>query len=696
MSKIVIYWNNNNYGQTLKMHLKDEEYYVCTDPLDRVKCTWEKKEVDVFVVLCELDWDGALLSELKGISLAQELRRDGVKAPIVFFSFLSADQIVRTRKELGIIKTPALQHSFIQLPMVEMFNANKTRSINRVKQELHKFCPGGDKKMRKQSDKDLAYTKMLYCDWMGMLKRIKHSLSNEETEANSDKNKELKRQLEYIIEKVFPKDKDKLKKELSETPELKTFCSKLIDRILPNETLQICADNRSKKKSHSPNIISILYLEDNPDDNRVETFQKYCEENTIELNDKTYNLKLEIVSDMDEIKNQLLDLENKEKDSYDGMAKRNISGVYKFLDKQVVICDIELKDKNGFLQFLGYDLIEQMANISRTPLYYIVTDMTRSVYDQVKPDIVKRIMLKEEAFGSKEAIKNFLYGVRDELEDRMNAQNQIPKIQKVFDYFYNYLKRNNFSSFLVKFKDIDGSEIGEEILSFEQLNTFVNEKAIALSEKFQTFINTEKSNGLIDFVLFNRCCKTMREMIDKSMQRGGKKFTKDSIDMSRSPNDGDLERFVRILILRRFFLWTEIFVSKNEIVESLENYRENELKYKDEKKAEGEINKKERNRRFNTKDLALRTIGAQYKALNKEGYENYEAFLFGEDGTEVTKNGGYNNETRLDDTLLFGKIGRKNLILMEEEEAFKAALGQCCGKMQTSSSRPKKKSAKKA
>ena len=67
------------------------------------------------IILCELQLaSSSLRNELNGISLAQNLRRNGYKGGILFISFLSRKQVIKLKPEYSLINT--IGHDFIQLP----------------------------------------------------------------------------------------------------------------------------------------------------------------------------------------------------------------------------------------------------------------------------------------------------------------------------------------------------------------------------------------------------------------------------------------------------------------------------------------------------------------------------------------------------------------------------------------------------
>lgn len=645
MAKIIVCWNDNAFAKQLK-EKQGEDIFVCT--CWRELMTQKIKKADLFVVLCELEWDHTVseapFNDFRGVSLVQQYLRSekGVTAPVLFVSILSPEKIVEFKEDTDIVMTPALQHGFLQLP-----SGNPKEFLV----SLYDYLPTIGS-MKKMGDKDLAYTRMFYCDLNGMLRRIHHLIrdfnaNNETVEDYRKKYKNQIKQLRHIIEHHFPTDKNTLTEELAERNDLHTFCQKLLDQWDSNQTI-VYVGNTERQKP-----VTILYLEDNVGDDNVERFKQFCTNHARQF-------KLDIVSDSNSMP-EVLDL------------SRSVN--HFFANYDVVICDIELRDQDGLLQYLGYDMIEKMAKKTRKPLYYIVTNMSRSVYDQVKPDIVKRIMLKSEAFGSDANIEKFLYGIQEVLKDREGKQKGANDIQNIFNYFYCYIESNK--GFPICFSFTNLKKEGQpdniehvELSDFNELNDFVNSKATELYGYFIKLIDENKNgDNPCDFLTFNKCCKDFRTQIGETMQRGGRNF-RSTLDVTMNPLQDDLVRFVKILILRRLFLCIERFVIANDISNKFKNYRE-QLPYK----RHTQTAHTEKLRSFSLHDIAFRAIGEQFKSLNIDSYlGKLDDSLFGSDGTEVTKttkgkdSNHFRAQSRLDATLLWANS--KDLALTKEEADF--------------------------
>ena len=145
-------------------------------------------------------------------------------------------------------------------------------------------------------------------------------------------------------------------------------------------------------------------------------------------------------------------------------------------------------------------------------------------------DIVKRIMLKSEAFGSDANIEKFLYGIQEVLKDREGKQKGANDIQNIFNYFYCHIEFNK--GFPICFSFTNLKKEGQpdniehvELSDFNELNDFVNNKATELYGYFIELIDGNKNgDNPCDFLTFNKCCKDFRTQIGETMQRGGRNF----------------------------------------------------------------------------------------------------------------------------------------------------------------------------
>lgn len=597
MSKIIVCWNDDAFGRELKNKAKEDacNYEVCISKKDwdKYKIRTEVKKVKILIVLCELSWDHdttvAPLTEFRGISLAQHLRAElGYKFPIVFLSILSPEQLVASPSIYAdIVLTPALQHAFLQLP------------INATPRNLLSTFFEYSNKLRMQNDKDLAYTRMFYCDVQGIIKRIRHSING----ANRDK---LIRQLKSLVEIEFPNKQNELNELLANSGNLSRFCDTLIESRA--KAYSVLALNEKAKR--------ILYIEDDIEDAYVKKFCEYCNRHKDEFD-------LHIVSDKSE-------LESVWKEGYSNY----------FADQDIVICDIELR-YDGKLEYMGYDIIDKMTAKSKKPVYYIVTNMSRSVYDQIKTDAVKRITLKSEVWGAETNIEKFLYGVKEVLKDReANLQQTRKDCDIVFNYFYSYMK--TWDPFVeIEYKDVKDMGTTITMCGWKKINQFVDQKALQMFDFFTGKYNDIKktSNGTNAFLIFNRCCEAMRKKLDENNLRGGKEWN--AMDMTNIPSPKDLNRFVKILVLRRFFLRVKKWVCGNDIMVALEEYRDG------------------KGQKLSLQDLSFRAVGGQYKTLSKSKDDWFAQNLETEGVVRL--------QSRFDATLLWAA---KSMQLTEEEKEF--------------------------
>jgi len=119
MDRILICWNQSQYVENINI----DGYEI-----DKFKSRTEfmkdfaakSKNAAYIVVLCELTWSHEVedkpYSDMSGIKLVQHIRKEGIKLPVLFISFLSRKDILEKHPDAEIIRTPALKHGFCQLP----------------------------------------------------------------------------------------------------------------------------------------------------------------------------------------------------------------------------------------------------------------------------------------------------------------------------------------------------------------------------------------------------------------------------------------------------------------------------------------------------------------------------------------------------------------------------------------------------
>ena len=533
------------------------------------------REYNGFVVLCELQWNhkatSADFSEFQGIYFVQDyLRRElGLKAPVVFTSFMDAKEIVKQQPVYSIIMTPALQHEFVRLPsppeaLVEPFA-----------------------QMWFMSDTELVYTQMQYCNFKGLLGQIKHNAEGR----NDTELIPFRKQIEYVLDRQF-KDDLRLKEEFDKTPDkdISSFCEKLINKL--NEY----SDNSSATAAktvidiefackYKSDQIKVLMLEDDMDDKNVRKFNDY-----IKSKNKAYQKEgvWFLFSEPHVVK-----------------GKKEFTNELNLNEYQVVICDIEIREE-GYLTSLGFNLVREAAKSNAKPLYYIVTNVTRSFFDQIKRASVRRIYLKKEVFGSNDNIRTFLYGIKEVVEEKQVEEiNTYKKCELTFHKLYNYVKYDD--GYFFNYSNYSDGTVCAYISAFDELEAVVKEQSLVLIKQFLKYCRTKNVLETDDadlmkknnYRLFNENCSWMRAYISVNVELGNEKSLFYLAGNEKIPTKEDLERFAIRLTLRRFFLYVRGFVDHYKIMESV-NF--NKLEAGD-------------SRKFNQNDIACRAINTDCKCL---------------------------------------------------------------------------------
>lgn len=511
-----------------------------------------------FVVLCELDWDHELSgnggSLWKGVGLVQGYLRSkkSLNVPIIFVSYSASFSIIKDEPGASIILTPALQHQFVRLPV----------------SDFKKEVLGLFKEMRPMTTLEQRYTKQLYCDCEGMLHRIKHNVGGTDNDT-------LKTQIVYVIDKCFSYEKERLIKKLEGSgTDLKVFCQELLD-MMDNGRQTDNTINPEFVCSSGSSQIKTLLLEDNKDDKYINRFVEYIRN-----------------------KNQVYQEQNKVylfEEPRVVRDEKTFDSKFKRIKFEVVICDIEIKDEEGKLNSLGFNIIENKVNKGYTrPLYYIVTNVTRSFYDQIKIPRVNRIRLKEEVFGSDLEIERLLYGIKEVVQHKEQEMDDPQKYLKVWEILDNYVRNPENYPFVFKNKTKFGIDCFD---SFDELDFCVNTKSLDLIKQFLILINQKSAEYYPARIKikkeYDHICEDMRMIIKRGITCGNEEFVR-HFDFGQSIKPDDIEKFVIRLILRRFFLYLIEFIK---FVDLESHYSEN-LK-------------------LNAKDIACRAISKQFKRIDE-------------------------------------------------------------------------------
>ena len=327
---------------------------------------------------------------------------------------------------------------------------------------------------------------------------------------------------------------------------------------------------------------------------------------------------------------------------------------YSLLDFDVVICDIEIWNDKDELVTLGFNVIESMAKEYSRPLYYIVTNVSRSFYDQIKIPYIRRIRLKKEVFGTKASIKTFLYGIKEVYDNRKTeSKEQDYKIEAFLNKMYDYIHGSECypKQFGKPFAKDDSSMI--KVNSFDDIeNKIIKVKSMELIKHFLILFNKNPMGESNSFDVFNHNCEEMRTFIEKNIGYGNEKLHKIIAEREKNKQSlttKDIDNFIIKLILRRFFLYVMGFISNYALTKSFEVYKKNK-----------KLNDKSRG--ITEKDLACRAISKQFMSI--KGEKNRENNLIKT----------YPLSQCLNNILLFAKE-RESLRLKKEEQDFVDALG---------------------
>lgn len=598
-NKIIVIGNGNSFDINPN---GDSTFTVCNCQSELLALDKkELKNAKGFLVLCELNWDDIDSEidnslEFAGIRLVQRFirKKKSLKAPVVFVSSKSEKYICSINPGNKIIRTPALKHYFKNLFDLP----DKLDTLFKDKEYM--------------TDTELAYTKLLYCDTKGMLAKINHVLEGR----NKTEQEKYRKDIEYVLEQEFGNDASVME-EYQNTENLNVFCKSLLARMdySNNSCVQdsFWSENRFK-------TIRILLIEDEYEkDLNVKRFVKYIQKlkSDAKKAHATALFELTVVKNTDDI--DLNDSDNFKKNT--------------LADYDVVISDIEICDESGNLVSLGFDEIETMSRNHKRPLYYIVTNISRRFFDQIKNPYVRNIRLKEEAFGSDSRIETFLYGIKEVYNDReYENREKVLECEKLFDNLFGYIK--------------------QDVETYNEIEITVKEKSSELIKRFLSLFISNKfgyNNGDgRNFDIFNKNCTTMRAFIKESIGLGNgnlDKNIKKRAKNNQDPTEDDVNNFVVRLILRRFFLYVKSFIAHFDLMTSFDEYKRTHQLDKN-----GNIT-------ISENDMACRAISEQYKSLMGEP-------------TIKTKQQSH----CLDETLLFSK--RVPMHLTAEEQAFVDAIAK--------------------
>lgn len=599
-------------------------FCTCTSFDDLNKTLNKTSEINGFIVLCELDWsDYDTADALKGITLVQHFLRyeKKLKAPVIFTSFSEREDILVERPDANIILTPAVRHKFIQYS----FNISAL---------LHAFDD-----MKNLTKRQLDYTIKRFCDIKGLLSHIKHNVHGCSGEGLGV----IKTQLLYAVKKTFSNDTEKLNKikAASTDKEIEKICVQLLDDLQHKNEIEniklidfIC-DSEDKQ-------MRTLILDDNPNDD--------CTNRLVTCMNR--------IHDKMSAKNYICSIARP-------MITRNVEEFFNELDRKNctynnIILDIEIWNKSGDLESLGFDIAEEVMMRMSTPVQInMITNITRSLHsrliDSYNNDVIKGIYLKEEILSSDARAIKFIQNLNQEWNSFYSLY-KTPQYDccKTFQRLLSIAKRRMPNN--VKY-DIDFNKISDvgktdiktyTITNYDEFDIAVNDISTELIRRFLTECGHTTTDE-ITWPVFDTVCATMRKVIadDKSIGLGNEKLTdkvlskgKEYKDTFYEPTSEDIINFVIKLALRRFFLYLKLFIHEYDILKKF-----NDIKKKDPKREDIKWSYKDA-------DLACRAISEQYK-----GYLNTKFNL--------------NNQSKgLTEVLLYTtKIDEKEQ-LSEEEKLF--------------------------
>ena len=238
-NKISIFWNKSQYINEIKSQLEQKGYVVkfYEDPscFENFKNNTNQKNIikntNYIIVLCELNWsldsDKCQYSNLNGIKLVQRIRLMDIKAPVLFVSFLSQNDILATHKDAIIICTPALKHEFIQLPSMVDDWFNKLSDMSAM------------------TPLELKYTHEKFCNLEGLIKQINHDISSCYSKESLKERFDV---VKFVVNSKYIKFKPHLfelevklerldENNLNEILEIKDYFRAICDKIINQRTL---------------------------------------------------------------------------------------------------------------------------------------------------------------------------------------------------------------------------------------------------------------------------------------------------------------------------------------------------------------------------------------------------------------------------------------------------------------------------
>ncbi len=553
---------------------------ICTNFNDLQKTLTTTTDIDGIVVFCELDWgDYDSTDNLKGITLVQRYIRyeKKLKAPVVFSSVLKQKDILSKRPDANIISTPALQHKFIRFSfdVEELFN--------------------GFRDMKNMTKRQLDYTIDRFCNLKGLLSHIKHNVHG----CSNDSLNSYKTQLLYAVKMLFDNNADKISEvnAASTDKDLEKICKKYIDELQndnKNANIKIVdyiCDSKEKQ-------LRTLILDDNEQDdytNRLVSCMNQIHDKVSSTNQLCSIEKPVVTRTIDEFFNQL-----GQNDSFFNN----------------IILDVEIWNKAGELEALGFDIAEEIRSRISSPIQInMITNTTRSLHskliDNFNNDVIKGIFLKEEILSSDTQALSFIKNICHDWDAYITLF-KTPQFDccKVLHKLINTVRRRmpNDVKMEIDFNKISNAGKSDirsyTITNYDEFEITVKDLSTELIKRFLL----ECSNKATDDITwsdFNNVCSIMRTVIGNSIGLGNEKLIDKVMGKykkgNNEPEADDIVNFISRLVLRRFFLYLKLFIKKYEITRKFDDIKtknpdREDIKWK-----------------YRDADLACRAISKQFK-----------------------------------------------------------------------------------
>ena len=528
--------NRNNIEEKVK-GVEEKLKKLCDDEKGIEKLISNIKELNSknwtkltgIIVLCELKWENKAYSNMYGIELVQQYIRTmySIRLPVLFVSFLKYNEIIAQNEHVDkrIISTPALKHDFICV-------------LEPIEEWIEKIINTGP-----MSKLDLNYTVKNFCNKDGLVRTILHSITgNSSLDAIKEQIRTLG-SLKNLMDEQQTKKYQGIKQMCNGKNNIEDIKKEIRDICYQLSPIIEQVNDESQKQKER----TVFYIDDEFDtDPRIIDLQKEATEKRINFIIHKNPAEIKKAIEASDIRN---------------FQKALNKGVDFFKGIDVVICDIEIWDKpiestERLLVVQGYKFIEKLISLDyRNKQYLLLTNCTRDLYSSIINSLKNvniDIDIKERVLGSKEARANYIYKIRDLIE------NEIPKSSMtIIEIFNNYIhnpdnyeddKKNNFLTLKV-FGNSD------KYYEYSDIEKLITEELKKITDKWDLVCN-EFPN--LPVFREGEKYKKMKENINRAMLGGElrqiRNFKYDS---------DELGKFVQKLILRRFVMYVAIGENKS-------------------------------------------------------------------------------------------------------------------------------------